>query len=297
MELKDFNEKVADFLSLEGMSQAKLSKSVGYNPAVLSQIKAGTYRANNEEVIKKIISFIDHYNKKIQKDIWIETSQTKMVRIIISKAIAKEEMAVIYGESGSGKTTLTRPIATEELTNAAYVQCYDGMPTKRLLLELSEQLNFDLPKSTVDDMFHRLKNELLQRDVVIFVDESEYLNYSSIEKLRRLWDMTNTPVIMIGTKDLLRNISKHRQLRSRTKTGWHIEALKSDEVDRYIEETGKSFHPQAVENIKKLTKGNFRDTAFLINNALELAEITKEEVISQELVMNAKKMSLMGVIA
>ncbi len=280
------------FMEIHNVSQNALCRALGINPSAISTFRKGEYKGNNEELAKKLKLYMDNFiakksDSRNNENIKVFSSNDKkMADFVINEAYHDKQIALITGGAGSGKSTIVKEyVATHP--NAILIEATLHTTAKVLLEILSEKLSIAHTKSLHDKVV-AISLELRKRDVIILIDEAEHLPLRALEDLRRIWDFSQCPIILVGTEILLKNLmgknGELRQLYSRIDGKWHVRGLDKSESRAYYGNVG--------ETIFKYTKGNFRSSAKLYRKAKRLASLHNTE-IQEEIIAQASSMIIL----
>ena len=187
---------------------------------------------------------------------------------MIDKATEDMAMAVIYGEPGSGKSETCK--RKSENSGGIYIECDAYLTTRGLFKRITSALGID-GKRSLSETLEVIVDALKHRDVVLYIDEAEYLQYKSLEMLRRIWDFSGTTIIFIGIEDIIKNLKKHGQLFSRIKWKWQIDPLGIRDVESLCKSMDINTDESTIKTMLNYTRGNFRSTFYLLDNAKDLS--------------------------
>ena len=274
------------FMEVNNVSQNAIARALGINASAISTFRKGEYRGNNDELAKKLRLYMDNTKLEDRKTLEIEVFETndkKMADFVINEAYRDSQIALITGEAGSGKSTIVREYAKNH-PNVILIEATLHTTAKVLLEILSDRLGVTYAKSLHDKVV-LISRELSKRDCIIIIDEAEHLPLRALEDLRRIWDFSRKPLILVGTEILVRNLmgrnGELRQLYSRIDGKWHVRGCSKEECSECFN-----------EYIYKYTKGNFRSSAKLFNKAKRLAQMHCLEM-SEEIVKQASSMIIL----
>jgi len=133
---------------------------------------------------------------------------------LIQRCYGTPGMGLIYGPSGSGKTTATTWYINQ--CNGVYVRACAVWSPSAMLTAICRELN--LPKArSLSDMLDAIVAKLEETGRPLFIDEANHIIDKKIliETLRDLHDLSSAPVILIGMKDIHRNIQQRKQVSRR----------------------------------------------------------------------------------
>lgn len=277
-----------EFLENSKVSASALARAIGVNSGAISQFRKGAYKGNNELLANKIAKYIKEYAQKCDekgkngeiKDEIFRSRDFKMAEFVIKEAINEKEIALIYGVPGSGKTTILKEFA-KNYPNSVLIEVTPHTNARILLDDILKALKIESPRAMQDKIW-AIVRFLRSSDKIILIDEAEHLPLRALEDLRRIYDFSNTPVILCGTEILLNNLmgkgKELKQLYSRICGKYIMQGLSKEES----KECFKS-------DVFAYTKGNFRSSAKLHKKAKRLSEHYGCE-IDNEILKEAIKM-------
>ncbi|WP_104750420.1 AAA family ATPase [Helicobacter cynogastricus] len=204
---KELEAFIAEF----GLSQAQVARSINKSPALISSYIKGTYKAKDVSQLEKSLQdfMASHRTNATQRH---EIAQFeikplenfKNAHFIIDQAVVCQESCLLYGQAGSGKSESLKAYA-QKTPQSVLLEVVPEVSNKDFLKGLCELLGASPAKSVAQTILN-LSKRLGERESILLVDEAEHLKTSSLEALRRLQDFTNTPMVLCGTPQLLKNL-------------------------------------------------------------------------------------------
>ena len=268
------NQKVLDFLEENGLTQATLSRSIGVSSSQISQFLKGKYRGDIGSLEEKLNNFMKNYSPKeaLEKPFEVvHTSNMQLSHFIINEVIVSQKMMAVYGKPGSGKTTMIKEFARTH-PEAIVIEAIPGMRTKEVLQEIATAVGVE-PSGAITTLIRSIAKKLTLRDAVLIIDEAENLVTSTLEAIRRIWDFSNVPTVLVGTYALLSNLKGRNgellQLNSRITRKVEFSELEANEWELL-------FGDIALE-ITKVTK-NLRVASNLFETASRYASMNNQKV-------------------
>ena len=271
-------EKVKAFMQETGVNQASLAKALGISSSKISQFLGGKYKGDVVTLEKDLKDYIKNFTFKVavQDDFeGIHTENIAFSHLIINSVIDARGMGVVYGEAGCGKTQMIKSYINEN-PNHILIQASDGITTKDILRTIANAVGA-VPSKNRYEMLMDITNKIKPKqgqgiNKFIIVDEAENLQTSSLEALRRIWDFSRIPIILVGTYALLSNLKGRNgellQLLSRISRKVEFMPMSEDEKTAIFGTLSKE--------IFRHTK-NLRIAKHLYDASLEFARESGEE--------------------
>jgi len=236
----DLRKEFKTFLEVNDLKQAHVARSLGLSPAVISTWLKGEYRGDNESLERKISQFMANFNIKrveVQEEI-VKTRDLISAHFVMDEAVVGREMAVLYVNPGTGKSVAVKEWVKEH-PEAILIEVIPGMRVKSLLQEIARKLGIDA-NAKAEELVVQIAKEFKRRDGVLVIDEAEHLSVNALENVRRIWDFSRVPVILVGTYGLIKNLKGNRgellQLYSRIKGKWEFKELSEDDFKKLFKE-------------------------------------------------------------
>lgn len=204
------------------LSQAQAAREIGYSSPVLSAYRSGTYQgdvAGLEEVIVRWIARQTKSRERKRVEV-VETDDLRRVVNAIQIAHTEKDIALIVADAGAGKSAAAAWYARNNEKATALVNVVSGMNRRMLVQEIARQLSLDTDRVPLNTLIKNVADALLERDMVVILDEADYLKADALEFTRRLvYDLGQSGLVLIGLprlRHLIQNLrNDHRQLESR----------------------------------------------------------------------------------
>lgn len=293
----DLVEQTKRFLNTQNISQNNLADRLGINKSyMVGYMKEGSkykYALKIEPLLKKYIqNFVKEKSIKALQTPFILTKDAKAIEVSIESAISNREMGVIIGEAGTGKSRAIKEYANKNGTRVVLFEATTETSKRMLLVGLENKLNVCF-KGSLDDKIRGIASELARTSKVLIIDESEHLPFRALECLRRIYDFSNTALILVGTKKLKNNLTdigrndynEYGQLSSRIGAKWELKGLYYQSKDGLKDEDLKALchhfdieDKKAIDLVFNLARGNFRKSEKLLKRAKDFADENKVEL-------------------
>ena len=200
------------FLASGEISQRALAKQAGISGASLSAFLAGTYQGSSENVAKKLLPVLEASKareaavRSVREPEIIETAVMREIYFGLKYASDRNDIIVIYGAPGIGKTVSLESYIKTNPT-ALFMT---GSPNIRSGRDIMEELLEAMGKKTEG------RNKFLEKSIIsalknsnrmIIIDEAHFLRLDGLETLRRIYDATKCPLVLVGNPKIMEIIT------------------------------------------------------------------------------------------
>jgi DNA transposition AAA+ family ATPase len=219
--------------------QARAARELGLSASIISLYKNKSYNGNITAIEKKIQTFLRREERRVIRcnctD--VDTITIENIKMAVEMAHDYRDIAVIVGEAGVGKTTAIHKYEAENPEAAAVVYA-SGITQYKLMIEIARAIGV-YGNGTKTVLIDRIVEGLRGRDLVLIIDQADYLNNGSLELLRCISiDMIEIGLVLVWLPCLetrLRNLrNDHEQLLSRVCTFLKIGKIKAEDEAKII---------------------------------------------------------------
>ena len=209
-------------------------------------------------------------------------------------AIAQGEGIIkVTGEVGSGKTMLCNMLQSQLPPNVETVYLANpSVSPDEILRAIALELQLAPPRDAgnleVMQMLHRhlLERHAQDRQVVMFVEESQSMPIATLEEIRLLSNLETAQakllqIVLFGQPEFEDNLSQPhiRQLRERITHSFRLSPLKPDEIREYLNFRLRAagyrgpdlFSPRVISAIARASEGLTRRVNLIADKALLVA--------------------------
>ena len=274
------------------ISQAKAAQALGYSSGVISAYKSMTYNGDVKTLEKKISGWLKREERRLDRlDVPVaETSTLEKIRRAITIAQDEGDIAVVIGEAGTGKTTALRQYAKES-NSALLIEVDPSFSQVTLMTEIARALGVEA-KGGQNAVVERVIDALTGRDVVLIIDEADYLSDSSLELIRRVInDKSHTGVVLVGLPRLefkIRNLrNDHQQLQSRIGVLVKLGKLKKPDADKIITGVWKDIPKDVLAAFIETANGSTRTLVKLMGRVHQIMGINQIDKPDVEVIAEA----------
>ncbi len=198
-------------------------------------------------------------------------------------------LGLITGPAGLGKTQAVRWYSTQYDT--PYIRALATWTQRRMLQEICAEL-MQTPEYQTGKVFDQVKQELIARPRLIFIDEADFLtsNWKMLETIRDLHDLTGSSFVMVGMGEISGKLARHHQVWSRISQAVEFLPLTAQEIAFVARElTGLDLAGEVVGDLKKLTRGYFRDVMVSLSSLERIVAANNNQPVNTRMVQMAGK--------
>lgn len=288
-------EQFNDYLLNNNVSQASVARALGISASALNQWLSNEYKGNVDKITESVKSFLIRQAEK--------KSQIKFEIVFCNTTVAKKtfevarichldnEIGIIYGDAGLGKTVALKEYARLN-PDVVLIEATLGYTTKVVISKLHRAIGYD-GLGSINNMFEDIVDRLRGSGRLIIVDEAEHLPYRALELLRRIYDMAEVGILLVGMPRLLSNIrglhGQFLQLYSRVGIASKVERLNEDDVQTILQSSLKDVSNEVLRSFYTSSNGNARILSKLIKRSLRIAEINNKQ-IDEELIQETARL-------
>jgi DNA transposition AAA+ family ATPase len=278
------------------MSEA--AKAIGYATGTLTMYKNRNFTGDVKVIEKKIAEWLERTQRRLEKlEVPIaETGNMDKIRRAITVAHDEADIAVVVGDAGTGKTTALRQYA-QETYSSILIEVDPGFTQLTLMRTLARALNINT-KGSQSALVENIIEALDGRDMVVMVDEADYLTDNALELLRRVInDKAHSGVVLAGLPRLeykIKNLrNDHQQLQSRIGVIARVGAFKKSDAQAIIGGVWKDLPKQVVDAIIGMAKGSTRTLVKLMGRIHQTMHVNGQKRPDADTVAEASEL-LMG---
>ncbi|MGP1587284.1 MAG: AAA family ATPase [Treponemataceae bacterium] len=295
---QEIKERLEKSLEKFGVSQNKAAMDMGYSGAVLSSYRSGAYKGDVEKLENSIISWIARNEKALsQKKVPIvETDLLKVITNAIGEAHTTRDIALITADAGAGKTSAAKFYEKQNPTTVIYINIVSGTDKKMLVLEIARQLSIVTTKVNQNVLVKQVADTLASKDMVVILDEADYLKNDALEFTRRLvYDLGQSGLVLIGLPTLAGTIQNlrndHRQLESRIGIYLNVSGLSKKDASLIAKTVwGDDVSNEVIDAIYAISRTDARQFTKIIARTQSVMALNKLELPTLEAVeLGAKR--------
>jgi DNA transposition AAA+ family ATPase len=270
----------------------KVAVSIGISPGTLSAYKNRSYNGNIGAVEEKIGAWLAREERRVSAVAipFVVTVAVENFYRAVEMAHDYRNIALITGDAGTGKTTACQHYALENPGAVCAVYAYPGMGQQKLVSEIVGALG--LGRKGSKSALERLVEELRGWDVVVIIDQADYLTDASLELLRCVVvDMAESGLVLVGLPRLdgqLRALKNdHDQLLSRVGGALKVERMKAEDAEHITRGVWADIGMDALAELVKGVCGSVWTLVNLIKLTHRVCAVNRLDTPSAEAVREA----------
>jgi DNA transposition AAA+ family ATPase len=284
----DIKERLEAAIEKYGLSYAQVAREINYSPAVLSAYRSGTYRGDVEKLEGAIIQWLARQARARERKRVpiVETDDLRRITNAIQIAHTEKDIALIIADAGAGKSTAASWYLKNNEKATVLINVVSGMNRRMLVQEIARQLSLDTVRVPVNTLIKNISDTLLERDMVVILDEADYLKADALEFTRRLvYDLGQSGLVLIGLtrlKHLIQNLrNDHRQLESRIGVYLSLTGLTKPDAASIAETVWPKVDRKIVDAIYNVSKTDVRQFTKIIERmqgAMAVNRVTEPDL-------------------
>jgi DNA transposition AAA+ family ATPase len=296
---QQIKERLEAVLDKYGISQNRAAKDIGYSSPVLSDYRNNKYSGDVEGLEEAIVKWIGrteqaHARKKVPV---VETGQLRQVVNAIAMAHAEGDIALIVDDAGGGKTTAARYYAEQNPRTTIYIDVVKGMNARSLVLKIAESLGIDTLRVNQQALIQNTSASLADRNMVVILDEADYLKADALEFSRRLVnDLGKSGLVLIGLPRLTGTIQNlkndHRQLESRVGVYLPLAGLTKKDAKKIAQSVWPEVDDEVVDAMYRISQTDVRQFVKIIERAQNTMAVNKLQAADLDVVETAAMLVL-----
>jgi len=275
-------ERLDEALERYGLSQAQAAREMNYSSAVLSAYRKDEYRGDVPKLEGAIVQWLARQAKARERKRVpvVETEDLRRMNTAIQIAHAEKDIALIVADAGSGKTSAAKWYAKFNEKAVVFINVVSGMNRRMLVHEIARQLSLDIMKVSYNNLVKNVSDMLFERDMVVILDEADYLRADALEFTRRLvYDLGQSGLVLIGLPRLKYQIQSlrndHRQLESRIGVCLHLSGLNRADATLIAESVWPKINKKVIDAIFNVSKSDVRQFTKIIERMQQTMELNK----------------------
>jgi DNA transposition AAA+ family ATPase len=276
------------------ISQNRSSGGVGYSAAAISQWRRGEYTGDEGALEDSVVQWLARVEQsRARKRVpVIETDQINRVTQAIAMAHANADIALVVDDAGSGKTTAARWYAERNSRSTILIDVVKGMNQRALLNEIARHVGVETYRVNQTLLIQNAADALADRDMVVILDEADYLKADALEFSRRLvYDLGRSGLVLIGLPRLayaIQNLKNdHRQLESRIGIYLPLSGLTKKDAAKIASSVWGGVDKEIVAAIYKIAKSDVRQFVKIIERCQDVMAANNLEAVTADVVATA----------
>lgn len=209
--------RVEDYLAVhKEVSREQFAKMAGISGGALSSFLKGRYAGRVDLVAQKIAAVLDTEESRegavtaVKEPDIVETAVMQQMMFGLQYANDRNDIICIYGAPGIGKTVTVNKWVDghpNSIFFTASPNIHNGRDVMEEILEAIGKKQTGRNKALEKSIVQILKGS----NRAIIIDEAHFLRLSALETLRRIHDITEVPLILVGNPAIMDIITEQNK--------------------------------------------------------------------------------------
>ena len=209
--------RVEDYLAAhKEVSREQFAKMAGISGGALSSFLKGRYAGRVDLVAQKIAAVLDTEESRegavtaVKEPDIVETAVMQQMMFGLRYANDRNDIICIYGAPGIGKTVTVNKWVDghpNSIFFTASPNIHNGRDVMEEILEAIGKKQTGRNKALEKSIVQILKGS----NRAIIIDEAHFLRLSALETLRRIHDITEVPLILVGNPAIMDIITEQNK--------------------------------------------------------------------------------------
>lgn len=209
--------RVEDYLAAhKEVSREQFAKMAGISGGALSSFLKGRYAGRVDLVAQKIAAVLDTEESRegavtaVKEPDIVETAVMQQMMFGLQYANDRNDIICIYGAPGIGKTVTVNKWVDghpNSIFFTASPNIHNGRDVMEEILEAIGKKQTGRNKALEKSIVQILKGS----NRAIIIDEAHFLRLSALETLRRIHDITEVPLILVGNPAIMDIITEQNK--------------------------------------------------------------------------------------
>ena len=258
--------RVEDYLAAhKEVSREQFAKMAGISGGALSSFLKGRYAGRVDLVAQKIAAVLDTEESRegavtaVKEPDIVETAVMQQMMFGLQYANDRNDIICIYGAPGIGKTVTVNKWVDghpNSIFFTASPNIHNGRDVMEEILEAIGKKQTGRNKALEKSIVQILKGS----NRAIIIDEAHFLRLSALETLRRIHDITEVPLILVGNPAIMDIITEQ----NKTLTGqFFSRAVRSaldakvplEDVKKIVLQNGVEMDKDCLTELHRIARG------------------------------------------
>lgn len=312
-EVKNLADKVNEYIRVNRISIADLSKEVNYSRSTVSRYLSGKYDSDASELEMRLKSYLEiktgekvvHTDESnsptllTKRTDFFASSDAKNIIGVCSSCQEYIGLGIVVGKSGFGKTHALKYYA--KMPRVAYIECDDTMGSRDLIEAIERALGIPSGYGSIWKRINGIRDFCnTNKGYLIIIDEADKLiskyTQKKMEIIRGIFDQSDVGMVIAGEPRLEAQIKSYlARFANRVDFYASLHGLGRNEVEGFLQ--GYDIENDALEELKIRACNNqtgcFRLLDRTLNNVFRILRDSGDTVISLKTIERASSMMML----
>lgn len=289
-------KRLVKYQADSGKSWSMLGDQIGVSASILSQWKSKKYNGNVGEInslVEKYLRVEEQKQFATAVDLsYVEIDNNTRCLNVLNTALTDGIMACIIGDTGTSKTTSIKRFVKDN--NCIYIH---ANRTYRWPVEYLRRLHTNKfigkdGRGTMNQLAIDIIRELQGKNILIIIDQADYLNLGAIDIFRTINEDCGVGVVFVGLPSFLSKIRGNqpevRQVRDRLKVRLELKRFTEKDAKKILDENFPGLNGFS-KDFYSLSNGSVRILSSLVYNVKKMIKSGKYG-LDQKTIYDAAKL-------
>ena len=278
-------KEVESYRNKSGKSWNLLGQQIGISSSIISQWRRKKYSGDIQTIQDTIRKYLRVESQKsaapeVELE-YVPIENNKRMSTILETALTDGIIAAIIGDTGTSKTTTLKHFIEEN--NVIYIHANRTYrwPVEYLRRIHTHKIVGRDGLGTMNKMAIDIIHELTGKNMVIIVDQADYLNLGMIDVFRTINEEAGVGVVFCGLPSFLDKLRGNqpevRQLRDRIKARIYLQPFSRSECKRILDVNFPGLNGYA-DKFYELSRGSLRVLSSLVYNVKKMIQFKNSEI-------------------
>lgn len=274
----DLVVELEKYQQLKGCSWNEIANRTTVSSSILSQWRKNNYKGDNQEVNKTIERFLriersKQYATRKELEI-VEITNTRKI-IDVFKTVHRDGIvAAIVGDTGTSKTTSINKYEEDNDVVRISANRSFKFPIEYLRrIHTHKKIGKD-GRGTMNKLFQDIVNELKGKNIILIVDQADYLGLSAIDIFRSLYDESGVGIVFVGLPSFLGTLRGNqpevRQISDRIRLKLELKSYSKNDCNNILNQNWPDAQ-SLKEEFYKSSNGSLRVLSALVYHCKRIA--------------------------
>lgn len=285
--------ELEEYFKTSNKSWNIIAGELNLSPAVVSTWRNRTYKGDILNVNESVKKYLRLQGLAPTIDLqYVEIRNNKMITTVLDTCRVDGVIGAIIGDTGTSKTTTIREYSKN---NPVILVSSNGtyrFPVEYLRRIHSNPMIGKDGRGTLNKLSVEIIDELKRKNVILIVDQADYLSLRAIDIFRTFNDEAGIGIVFVGLPSFLSklrisNEPELKQIRDRIRIRVELKPFRMEECEKILDKNFPGLNGHA-KDFYDLSMGSLRVLSSLVYNVKKM--VTRGADINHDTLLKAAEM-------